>query len=854
MVTNEELIEWAGKQHCWVSDAIKTFYENGKFEEEDVVRFADECLLEQAGEARRSDLSGLNLLQHGKQGNLSLCSISNVEGVNALKSGQLLEFSPQGITVVYGDNGAGKSGYIRIIKQISNARYRDDIKGNVYKKGKASKKCEISIINSGNEEKMSCNLNTAGEYDVLRNIDVFDTKISKAYVETAKEASYEPWIFSMFSALATITTAIKEKLENKKNLKQLIEIKIPEELIDEPRLKILSEYTFETKVDEHEYSWDASNEEELQKLIKQSNEDTLTAQIKQLSGSISSIETLIIELEKFRTFYSIENVEYIDKLKEQWQLAVEKKNAAMLLFQSSASDVDKESVANSAWISLWQSAKRYYEEVLSTTKEIKYNIDGGICPLCRQKIDDQSLQRIQSIEEYINGSTSNEEKSLKTSYVSELSKLLPCWSEDIAEKNLNSCDVQDISDEIKEMLKVIRDDYSLVSQKKYEELTFSPLKIDVLVGKLKIIKAERESEKDKKNKLLTDEAHIEMLNKIKKLHAKKLLCSSIGALILNIETLRFYKEIEKAESCSNSQSITKKSNELANELLSEDYIKRFNTELRKLTKGLVHVTLKQQRAGKGKVPFKVELLDAEEDKVSPADVLSEGENRVVSLAAFFAEASGRNEECPLIVDDPISSLDYSYEESVISRLVEAAKHRQVIVFTHRISMAVGINEIAKKLDVKYTELRISGRGQEKGVPVTSAEYGGKVLSSVKNLLNTNIAQIKKLDINDPIYDERIHYVCQQMRIIVEKSVEDVLLNQVVKRFRRDIKTKDMIEKLADISMDDCALIDEMMTKYSYYDHSMSDETPLVEFSIEDIESDATRLRDWIMQKQGKKTA
>lgn len=351
--------------------------------------------------------------------------------------------------------------------------------------------------------------------------------------------------------------------------------------------------------------------------------------------------------------------------------------------------------------------------------------------------------------------------------------------------------------------------------------------------------------------MLTAEAHIDMLNKIKELHVEKLLCSSINALISNIETLKFYKEIEKAESCSNSQSITKKSNELANELLSEDYIKRFNTELKKLTRGLVRVKLKQQRAGKGKVPFKVELLGAEEDKVSPIDVLSEGENRVVSLAAFFAESSGRNEECPLIVDDPISSLDYSYEESVISRLVEAAKHRQVIVFTHRISMAVGINEIAKKLDVNYTELRISGRGKEKGVPVTSAEYGGKALASVKNLLNKNIAQIKKLDINDPIYDERVHYVCQQMRIIVEKSVEDVLLNEVVKRFRRDIKTKGVIAKLADISVDDCNLIDGLMTRYSYYDHSMSDETPLTEFSIEDIEGDATRLRDWIMQKQGK---
>lgn len=206
----------------------------------------------------------------------------------------------------------------------------------------------------------------------------------------------------------------------------------------------------------------------------------------------------------------------------------------------------------------------------------------------------------------------------------------------------------------------------------------------------------------------------------------------------------------------------------------------------------------------------------------------------------------------MIVDDPISSLDYTYEEAVISRLVEAAKHRQVIVFTHRISMAVGINEVAGKKGVKYTELRISGRGREKGVPITSAEYGGKVLSGINNLINTYIAQIKKIDINDALYDEKLHYVCQQMRIIVEKSVEDILLNEVVKRFRRDIQTKGRLTRLADISSDDCNLIDEMMTKYSYYDHSMSDETPLSEFSIEDIEYDALRVRNWIIQKQGKK--
>ena len=849
VITNEMLIGWAGKQHYWVGDAMKTFYEKGLFDENDIERFADECFLEQAGEGTRVDLTGLNFFQHGEQGSLALCSIKNVEGVNALKAGQSLEFSPQGITVVYGDNGSGKSGYIRIVKQISNARYKDDIKGNVYKRTNATKKCEISIINNDKEEKLLCNLNHAGQHEVLRNIDVFDTKISKAYVETAKEASYEPWIFSMFSEIANITTVIKEKLEEKKKQKTLIEIKIPEELVEEPQLKILTEYTIKTKINEKEYEWTDSDEIELQELIKQSNEDILSAQIKHLSGSISSIEALIIELKKFNMFYSKENIAHILKLKEQWHMALDKKKAAMLLFQSQALDIDKERVANSAWIALWQSAKKYYEDVLIVKKEIKYDIEDGLCPLCRQKIHGQVLKRIQSIEEYINGTTSKEEKTCRDLYVSVVSKLNPCWSEEVAEKNLNSCDIQNTSDHIKDVFKMIRDDYFLLEQRKYNEIVFKSLDIDVLINQLTEIKNRRIKEKESKNQLLKNETHIAMIKKIKELRAKKIICSYISILVSNIETLKFHKDIEKAESFSNSQSITKKSNELATELLSEDYINRFNNELNKLTKGLVRVTLKQQRGGKGKVPFKFELLDTEGEKVSPVDILSEGENRVVSLAAFFAEASGRNEKCPLIVDDPISSLDYSYEESVISRLVEAAKRRQVIVFTHRISMVVGINEISKKQGVMYTELRISGRGQEKGVPIASMEYGGKVLGSINNLLNTSIAQIKKIDINDPIYDERLHYVCQQMRIIIEKIVEDVLLNEVVKRFRRDIKTNGMIEKLADISLDDCKLIDRMMTKYSYYDHSMPDETPLVEFPIEAIEKDAKNIKEWIIDKQ-----
>lgn len=45
---------------------MKTFYEKGLFDENDIERFADKCFLEQVGEGTRVDLTGLNFFQHGE--------------------------------------------------------------------------------------------------------------------------------------------------------------------------------------------------------------------------------------------------------------------------------------------------------------------------------------------------------------------------------------------------------------------------------------------------------------------------------------------------------------------------------------------------------------------------------------------------------------------------------------------------------------------------------------------------------------------------------------------------------------------------------------------------------------------
>jgi DNA repair ATPase RecN len=69
-------------------------------------------------------------------------------------------------------------------------------------------------------------------------------------------------------------------------------------------------------------------------------------------------------------------------------------------------------------------------------------------------------------------------------------------------------------------------------------------------------------------------------------------------------------------------------------------------------------------------------------KHKPSTVLSEGEQRVIALADFLAEALMRPAGAPLVFDDPVTGLDRRRAGYIVDRLTELSAERQVIVFTH----------------------------------------------------------------------------------------------------------------------------------------------------------------------------
>ena len=57
---------------------------------------------------------------------LLLTKLENIEGVNALTENQTIEFSPN-LTIIYGANGSGKSGYVRLLKNAFYSKAPEEI-------------------------------------------------------------------------------------------------------------------------------------------------------------------------------------------------------------------------------------------------------------------------------------------------------------------------------------------------------------------------------------------------------------------------------------------------------------------------------------------------------------------------------------------------------------------------------------------------------------------------------------------------------------------------------------------------------------------------------------------------------
>jgi hypothetical protein len=117
-----EIQKWAEKLPVWQQHAVAVLYERSTpsaDDLEDILALLQDShgITDLVGrEARKLTIEQVAAPQAG-QPLVQLAAIKNLQHVNALAPGKTLPLAPSGLTNIYGDNGAGKSGYTRVLKK-----------------------------------------------------------------------------------------------------------------------------------------------------------------------------------------------------------------------------------------------------------------------------------------------------------------------------------------------------------------------------------------------------------------------------------------------------------------------------------------------------------------------------------------------------------------------------------------------------------------------------------------------------------------------------------------------------------------------------------------------------------------
>jgi len=167
----------------------------------------------------------------------------------------------------------------------------------------------------------------------------------------------------------------------------------------------------------------------------------------------------------------------------------------------------------------------------------------------------------------------------------------------------------------------------------------------------------------------------------------------------------------------------------------------------------------------------------------PSKILSEGEQKVLAISDFLAEARLIGISAPIIFDDPVSSLDHRHIDEVADRIALLAESDQVVVFTHDIFFTT--NLLARfEGTTRCTYLQVTDEeGKGKVTRATGPRWD--TLGSLKKNVNETIAAAKKAEGETRAALVRTGY--DWIRAWCEVFVESELLAEVTQRYQPNVR-------------------------------------------------------------------
>lgn len=843
----EDILQWFRDRPVVIQESARRILDKGDLDAADYDDLKRVCCIEvgmtfddgYAPAAKQIPDSAISQDSHSHR--IEITSISNVTGVNALGPRNPLKLQ-EGLTVIYGHNGSGKSGYTRLLKQICGAKSPGTLHGNAFDKTPINQACRVEYKFDGNDGVLEWD-SSRGVSEQLSAVELYDSNCGSIYVTDENQLAYKPPLLNLMSSLILACDHLSSMLDQEISLLVSAKPQLPIEYINTKYGKWYSSISAKIESSEIESAcvWSESNQENLESLTARLKLPDPLAEAEKVRKSKKQIDKLVAGFENWKNKLGAESISAYFEKKKDFELRQKTATEyAKSIFQKSPLD----GIGEEAWKLMWEKAREYSESHAYPQQSYPNVSESASCVLCQQPLGEDAKIRLSEFEGFVKGELEAEAKAArnKLGVAEEIFKKVP--EEELISSFVTASGMeQSLSEDVLSLRVVIEKKATeVLSTESEDELS---IEIDFgVIDKLKSLSTkmdrqasnlDKDAEKDNRENI-----KIELLE----LESKKWVFQQKSPLLSELELLGKKSILQKAKSNVGTTAITRKKSVLAEELVSTEYINRFQSELGALGAGRIKANLEKTRSSKGRVYFQIKL-EGNKRKLPLDQILSEGEFRIISLAAFLADVEGHEDKSTFIFDDPISSLDQDYEENVAERLVELSKHRQVLVFTHRLSLMALLEETNKKQGMKQNTIGLYKESWGAGEPGHPPIYAQKTKAAINTLIE-KIPEGRNVleEQGQEAYSWWAKGVCSNTRITVEKVVEFDLLADVVQRFRRPINTQGKLINVAKVTEEDCHYIDRLMTKYSKYEHSQPNESPVPPPYTDELEADLSELKAW----------
>lgn len=785
---------------------------------------------------------------------VSLESIFHHKGVNALAESQTLKFAA-GLTIVYGDNGAGKTGYIRILKQACRARGQEEILGNVVLTGIAPPKPTVAIkYNVGDTPE--AREWTGGDADeFISRVSIFDTQCAAVYLKERTDVAFLPFGLDLFDKLVRACKAVRAKLESEQralNVNALAPIvaQIPQ---GTAAAKVAGSITLFTKPEAiHAMTRLTVEEQERLAFLEKALQDLeandpakLMAQLNIRAGRVRALAAHLRGIEMALADAEVSAV--FDTRKEGRRKSEEAKRLREKTFPEGLLT----GTGGDQWKAMWEAARGFSEQQAYPAQGFPVTEGGAKCVLCQQDLDYPAVHRLKQFEEFVVSTTERELRQIRDEFARRRSAFASVKTttdgidETVKELRLEEeARAQAISTAISQNEKRRAAVVAALAENKdlggnFPALVSASAQAQSIAAEIDArLKSLREAGAADTKKKMTDEAQ--------ELRARVLLGKHEQILLDEIENKKRVAAYVQCIDETRPNAITQKSSAVTKAVVSESLKRSFKEELRILEFNHVEVELKEQGGAEG--VFYHKLILTRNPGIDVPRVVSEGEQRCISIAAFFAELSTADDPSGIVFDDPVSSLDFQWRSAVARRLVEESKRRQVIVFTHDVVFLLALKQFAEQNNIQPLDQHV--RRQLNGAGVCREELpwlAMRVKDKIGYLKNSWQAVDKKYRNGEQdAYEREAKELYGLLRESWERAVEEVLLGGIVERFRPSIETQ-RLAPLSDIKEEDCRAVKDGMTKCSAWltghDQAAAARAPVP--GPDELKRDIEALEKWV---------